>query len=190
MGNVITDEEAMQRALDQAELAALAGEVPVGAVVTRGGCIIAVARNAPITHHDPSAHAEILALRAAGQLLGNYRLPDCELFVTLEPCAMCAGAMLNARLQRVVFAAFDPKTGAAGSVVNLFASRQLNHHTCVQGGLLASSSTVLLQSFFGQRRSQKREQSQGLCSRNEEQDKPDKPDKPDTIVALRPTNWR
>jgi len=148
----MTDTEAMQLALAQAGLAAVAGEVPVGAVVLREGQLIAVGRNAPIESHDPSAHAEINALRAAAQAIGNYRLIDCELYVTLEPCAMCAGAMLHARLKRVVFGAQDPKTGAAGSVLDLFADRRLNHQTQVQGGLLADPCSSLLQDFFRQKR--------------------------------------
>lgn len=151
----MTDEEAMQLALAQAALAAAAGEVPVGAVVLRNGVVIAVGHNAPIARHDPSAHAEMQALRAAAQLLGNYRLPECELFVTLEPCAMCAGAMLHARLKRVVFGASDPKTGAAGSVINLFEQSQLNHQTQVQGGLLTQECAAVLQAFFKLRRIQK-----------------------------------
>lgn len=151
----MTDEEAMQLALAQAALAAAAGEVPVGAVLLRNGVLIAVGHNAPIARHDPSAHAEMQALRAAAQLLGNYRLPECELFVTLEPCAMCAGAMLHARLKRVVFGASDPKTGAAGSVINLFEQSQLNHQTQVQGGLLTQDCAAVLQAFFKLRRTQK-----------------------------------
>ena len=147
----LEDTEVMQLALTQARLAATAGEVPVGAVVLCDGQVIAVGSNAPIGEHDPSAHAEIIALRAAAKLLGNYRLPTCELFVTLEPCAMCVGAMLHARLKRVVFGASDPKTGAAGSVLNLFANPQLNHHTQAQGGLLAQACAGLLQDFFKQR---------------------------------------
>eukprot|EP01036_Dinobryon_divergens_P004771 gene4771-6330_t len=115
-----SDEHFMQLALAQAALAAQAGEVPVGAVVVQGGLVIATGRNAPIEGHDPTAHAEIAALRAAAKVLGNYRLPDCTLYVTLEPCAMCSGAMLHARLKRVVFGATDPRTGAAGSVINVF----------------------------------------------------------------------
>jgi tRNA(adenine34) deaminase len=151
----MTDEQAMQLALAQAALAGAAGEVPVGAVVVRDGVVIACGHNAPIASHDPSAHAEMQALRAAAQILGNYRLPECELFVTLEPCAMCAGAMLHARLKRVVFGASDPKTGAAGSVINLFAQTQLNHQTQVQGGIQAQECAVVLQDFFKQRRTQK-----------------------------------
>jgi len=144
----------MQAALAQAQAAGAAGEVPVGAVVVYDGNVIGVGRNAPIQTHDPSAHAEILALRAAAQHLGNYRLDDCELFVTLEPCTMCAGAMLHARLKRVVFGAPDPKTGAAGSVSNVFAQPQLNHHTQVQGGVLQEACAKLLQDFFKHQRAQ------------------------------------
>lgn len=142
----------MQLALAQAHLAAAAGEVPVGAVVVRHGQVIATGRNAPIEGHDPTAHAEMAALRAAAQVLGNYRLDDCTLYVTLEPCAMCSGAMLHARLARVVFGAPDAKTGAAGSVVNLFAEPLLNHHTTLQGGVLADDCAAVLQQFFKQRR--------------------------------------
>lgn len=149
----------MQQALAEARAAAAAGEVPVGAVVVRHGQVIATGRNAPVDGHDPTAHAEIVALRAAAQALGNYRLDDCELFVTLEPCAMCGGAMLHARLKRVVFGAPDPKTGAAGSVLNLFAEPRLNHQTELQGGVLAPACGELLQDFFRQRRSDKREES-------------------------------
>ena len=142
----------MAQALDQAQAAAMAGEVPVGAVVVHRDRVIAVGRNAPVKNHDPTAHAEILALRAAAAALGNYRLDDCELYVTLEPCAMCSGAMLHARLKRVVFGAADPKTGAAGSVVNLFAQTQLNHQTEVVGGVLAQEGAGLLKAFFKERR--------------------------------------
>jgi len=151
----MTDAQAMQLALAQAALAAALGEVPVGAVVLRDGVVIASGHNAPIASHDPSAHAEMQALRAAAHILGNYRLPECELFVTLEPCAMCAGAMLHARLKRVVFGATDPKTGAAGSVINLFAQSQLNHQTQVQGGVLTQECAAVLQAFFKLRRTQK-----------------------------------
>ena len=142
----------MTLALAQARVAMIAGEVPVGAVVVRHGQVIASGSNAPIAGHDPTAHAEILALRAAAQVIGNYRLPDCELFVTLEPCAMCVGAMLHARLKRVVFGASDPKTGAAGSVIDLFVNPRLNHRTQVQGGLLETECSALLQTFFLERR--------------------------------------
>lgn len=146
----------MQLALAQARLAAAAGEVPVGAVVVRHGQVIATGRNAPIEGHDPTAHAEIAALRAAARVLGNYRLDDCTLYVTLEPCAMCSGAMLHARLAQVVFGAPDAKTGAAGSVVNLFAEPLLNHQTALQGGVLADDCTAVLQQFFKQRRHENR----------------------------------
>jgi tRNA(adenine34) deaminase len=142
----------MRLALQQAEEARLRGEVPVGAVLVRDGELVASGFNQPIALHDPSAHAEMLALRAAGQILQNYRLPGLELFVTLEPCAMCAMALLHARVSRVVFAAADPKTGAAGSVLDLFAQPQLNHHTSVTRGVLAEESAALLQAFFRERR--------------------------------------
>ena len=151
------DETAMRLALDQARNAWLIGEVPVGAVVMRGGQVIATGYNRPITEHDPTAHAEIVALRHAATLLGNYRLPECELFVTLEPCAMCAMALLHARLKRVVFGATDPKTGAAGSVVDLFAQPLLNHHTQVQRGVLADECGQMLRDFFTERREQYRQ---------------------------------
>jgi tRNA(adenine34) deaminase len=146
------DEYAMRLALDQAQNAWLVGEVPVGAVIMRAGQVIATGYNRPITTHDPTAHAEIVALRHAAQLLGNYRLPECELYVTLEPCAMCAMAMMHARLKRVVFAAPDPKTGVAGSVLDLFGQKQLNHHTALHGGVLAEASSRLLREFFAERR--------------------------------------
>lgn len=146
------DEHAMRLALDQALNARLVGEVPVGAVILRNGQVIATGYNRPITTHDPTAHAEIVALRHAASLLENYRLPECELFVTLEPCAMCAMALMHGRFKRVVFGAFDPKTGAAGSVVNLFAQPQLNHQTAVQGGVLADACGALLREFFAERR--------------------------------------
>jgi tRNA(adenine34) deaminase len=152
MNTAASDASHMALALEQARAAALCGEVPVGAVVVRQGEVIAVGRNAPLAAHDPTAHAEIVALRAAAQSLGNYRLEDCELFVTLEPCAMCSGAMLHARLKRVVFGAADPKTGAAGSVIKLFAQPQLNHQTEVVGGVLAEQGAQLLKTFFKERR--------------------------------------
>ena len=154
----VLDEHFMQLALAQARLAALGGEVPVGAVVVYKGEVIATGRNAPIEGHDPTAHAEIIALRTAAKALGNYRLPGCTLYVTLEPCAMCSGAMLHARLERVVFGAVDAKTGAAGSVINLFVQSQLNHQTVLQGGVLADQSAKLLKDFFSQRRHEKRAQ--------------------------------
>lgn len=144
----------MRAALKQAQAAGAAGEVPVGAVVVLDGRIVGVGQNAPIHTLDPTAHAEIVALRAAAKHLGNYRLDHCELFVTLEPCTMCAGAMLHARIKRVVFGAPDLKTGAAGSVSNVFAVRQLNHQTQVQGGVLHQACAELLQDFFKQQRAQ------------------------------------
>ena len=152
----------MRLALDQALNAQLAGEVPVGAVIMQAGQVIATGYNRPITTHDPTAHAEIVALRHAAQLQQNYRLPDCELFVTLEPCAMCAMALLHARFKRVVFAAADPKTGAAGSLLDLFADARLNHHTTLQGGVLAEQATALLRQFFADRRAQQRSQRDAL----------------------------
>ena len=155
------DEAAMRLAIDQARNAWLVGEVPVGAVIMRdtpgGRQLVATGYNRPITEHDPTAHAEIVALRHAATLLANYRLPECELYVTLEPCAMCAMALMHARFSRIVFAAADPKTGAAGSVVNLFEQPLLNHHTRVQGGLLAEPAGQLLRDFFAERRAQARE---------------------------------
>lgn len=146
------DEAFMRQALDLAEAAARRGEVPVGAVVVRHGEVIGTGANRPVAGHDPTAHAEIVALRAAAEHLGNYRLDGCTLYVTLEPCAMCSGAMLHARLDRVVFGASDPKTGAAGSVTDLFALPQINHHTRIEGGLLADESAALLRAFFRPRR--------------------------------------
>ncbi len=146
------DAQAMRIALDQARNAWLVGEVPVGAVILRHGQVIATGYNRPITDHDPTAHAEIVALRHAAHLLGNYRLPECELVVTLEPCAMCAMALLHARIGRVVYGCNDPKTGAAGSVVDLFAEKALNHRTRVQPGVLADECSDLLRSFFVERR--------------------------------------
>lgn len=151
----MADAQWMHIALMQAQAAGAAGEVPVGAVVVRRGQLIGVGQNAPIYSHDPSAHAEIAALRAAASHLGNYRLDDCELYITLEPCAMCAGAILHARLKRVVFGAADPKTGAAGSVIDLFGDARLNHHTQVYGGVLAHECSEVLQGFFRQQRQQK-----------------------------------
>jgi tRNA(adenine34) deaminase len=142
----------MRQALDQARNAWALGEVPVGAVVVKDGAVVATGFNQPIGTHDPTAHAEIMALRAAATILGNYRLPGCELFVTLEPCAMCSGAMMHARLSRVVYGASDPKTGACGSIVNLFGQERLNHHTELVGGVLADECGTLLREFFAERR--------------------------------------
>jgi tRNA(adenine34) deaminase len=147
----------MRLAIDQAYNALLVGEVPVGAVILRNGQVVATGYNRPITTHDPTAHAEIVALRHAATLLENYRLPDCELYVTLEPCAMCAMALMHARFKRVVFGAPDPKTGAAGSVINLFDHPQLNHHTALTGGVLAQPCGDLLREFFAERRRQKKQ---------------------------------
>ncbi|MCU0773204.1 MAG: tRNA adenosine(34) deaminase TadA [Ideonella sp.] len=162
----------MRLALDQAHNAWIVGEVPVGAVVVRRAPdtgavqVIATGYNRPITDHDPTAHAEIVALRHAAQLLGNYRLPECELYVTLEPCPMCAMALMHARFKRVVFGAFDPKTGAAGSVVDLFAERALNHHTAVVGGVLEGECGGLLRRFFAERREQVRQRRAERASRS------------------------
>jgi tRNA(adenine34) deaminase len=146
------DAQFMRRAIELARLASEAGEVPVGAVLVLGAEVIAEGFNAPISHADPTAHAEIQALREAARKLGNYRLPGTTLYVTLEPCAMCVGAILHARVARVVFGAADPKTGAAGSVIDLFAEARLNHHAGVQGGVLAEECGQVLREFFSQRR--------------------------------------
>ena len=148
----MTQDDFMRAALDLAAQAAEAGEVPVGAVVVRDGRVIGRGFNRPITSNDPTAHAEIVALREAAAAEGNYRLPGCELYVTLEPCAMCAGAMVHARIARVLYGAADHKTGACGSVTDPFADTRLNHHTRVTGGLLADEAGTLLQEFFAARR--------------------------------------
>jgi len=148
MSESAEDRDCMQSALDLAAEAAQAGEVPVGAVVVCNGVVLGRGRNSPIGSSDPTAHAEIVALREAAQTLGNYRLDDCTLYVTLEPCAMCCGAIMHARIKRLVFAASEGKTGCAGSVLDLFSLGDLNHHTSVEGGLLADQSTALLQRFF------------------------------------------
>jgi len=152
----MNDEDFMRAALQLAQQAELAGEVPVGAVVVKDGVIVGRGSNAPIGRHDPSAHAEMLALRDAAQNVGNYRLVGCELYVTLEPCLMCVGAMFHARIARVVYGASDPKTGAAGSVLNLFEEQRLNHHAEVQGGVLAVECGNILSQFFAARRAQQR----------------------------------
>ncbi len=146
------DETFMGLALDLARQAAAAGEVPVGAVVVREATVVGRGWNQPIGRQDPTSHAEIMALRDAAGHLGNYRLPGCTLYVTLEPCAMCAGAIMHARIARVVFGARDPKTGVAGSVVDLFAETRLNHHATVSGGILGEACGALLSSFFAARR--------------------------------------
>ncbi len=142
----------MREAIELARAAQARGEVPVGAVVVREGAIIGHGGNAPIAANDPTAHAEIAALRDAASRLGNYRLPDCDLYVTLEPCAMCAGAIMHARVRRLVFGARDPKTGACGSIVDLFGETRLNHHTRVTADILASECGALLSAFFASRR--------------------------------------
>jgi len=146
------DQQYMRIAIEQAQLAAQSGEVPVGAVLVRDGQVISKAFNKPIANHDPSAHAEILALREAASVEENYRIPGSTLYVTLEPCAMCSGAMLHARVGRVVYGASDPKTGAAGSVLDLFSSKQINHQTSVEGGIMGEECGQLLRDFFKGRR--------------------------------------
>ena len=147
-----TDTDYMQMALDLARHAALSGEVPVGAIVVKDGVVIGRGANAPINLQDPTAHAEIIAMREAAQYLGNYRLVDCTLYVTLEPCVMCSGAMQHARIAKLVYGASDPKTGACGSVLNLMNEPKLNHHTEVLGGILAEGCGAVLVKFFKQRR--------------------------------------
>ena len=148
----MSDIDSMQAALDEARLAGEAGEVPIGAVVVFDGAIIARGQNRVLRDLDPTAHAEIVALRAAAAALANYRLPGCTLYVTLEPCAMCAGAMIHARLARLVFAAADPKAGAVGSVLAVLNHPQLNHQMEVEQGILGDEAAELLRSFFRERR--------------------------------------
>ena len=148
----MTDEDWMGQALVFAQAAAGRGEVPVGAIVVCDGTIVGRGGNSPIAGNDPTAHAEIVALREAGAALGNYRLPGCALYATLEPCAMCAGAILHARLARLVYGARDPKTGACGSVIDVTGEPRLNHHTQVTGGIAADDCATLLTRFFGTRR--------------------------------------
>lgn len=148
----MTDQEYMQLALELAVQAAAVGEVPVGALVVKDGEIIGRGYNAPISSHDPSAHAEIRAMRDAAQNIGNYRLVGCTLYVTLEPCAMCTGAIQHARIARLVYGASDPKTGACGSVVNLMEETRLNHHTEVESGVMAVECGGVLSAFFAARR--------------------------------------
>ena len=149
---VLSDEFFMREAMSMARAAECLGEVPVGAVVVQNGVIVGRGFNSPIGESDPTAHAEIAALRDAARVLGNYRLPGCELFVTLEPCAMCAGAIMHARISRVIYGARDPKTGVHASVLDLFAVDQLNHHTEIVGGVLADECGQLLSRFFAERR--------------------------------------
>lgn len=149
------DEDYMRLAMALAEEAASQGEVPVGAVVVKNGEVIGRGRNAPISLNDPTAHAEIQAMREAAQSLGNYRLVECTLYVTLEPCAMCSGAIQHARITRLVYGASDPKTGCCGSVVNLMTEQKLNHHCEVTAGVLAEECGALLSTFFRQRRLEK-----------------------------------
>jgi tRNA(adenine34) deaminase len=146
------DEFYMRLAIELAQQAATAGEVPVGAIVVKDGVVIGSGGNSPIDTHDPTAHAEIIALRDAAKNMGNYRLVGCSLYVTLEPCAMCTGAIQHARIARLVFGASDPKTGACGSVVNLMAEPKLNHHTEMFSGVLAQECSAMLSEFFKQRR--------------------------------------
>jgi tRNA(adenine34) deaminase len=148
----MTDADYMREALALASEAEAGGEVPVGAVVVKNGAIVGRGFNQPISGHDPTAHAEIVAMRNAATALGNYRLVGCDLYVTLEPCVMCAGAIMHARLQRVVYGASDPKTGACGSVIDLFTDAKLNHHTSVVRGVLADECSARLSAFFSKRR--------------------------------------
>jgi len=152
MSEAMSDEDYMRAALELAREAGANDEVPVGAVVVLNGDIVGRGFNQPIGRHDPSAHAEIMALRDAGARLGNYRLPGCELYVTLEPCAMCAGAIMHSRIARVVYGAADPKTGVAGSVVDLFAEPRLNHHAMIERGVLGEECGLMLSRFFAARR--------------------------------------
>jgi tRNA(adenine34) deaminase len=168
MSQADQDTIGMRLALDQALNAQLCGEVPVGAVILQrqadGVRVVATGYNRPIIDNDPTAHAEIVALRQAAQMAGNYRLPDVEVYVTLEPCAMCAMALMHARVKRVVFAAHDPKTGAAGSVLDLFDNVKLNHHTQCVGGVQAQASVDLLRAFFAERRARTHQRSAGSDS--------------------------
>ena len=148
----MTDDDWMGEALALAAVAGARGEVPVGAIVVKDGAIVGQGGNAPILSADPTAHAEIAALRDAAQALGNYRLVGCDLYVTIEPCTMCAGAIMHARISRVVYGAHDPKTGACGSVIDLFAIPRLNHHATVTAGVRAGECGQLLSRFFEARR--------------------------------------
>jgi tRNA(adenine34) deaminase len=148
----MTDHEAIDAALAQARLAAEAGEVPIGAAIVHQGAIIATGQNRVLRDQDPTAHAEIIAMRAAAAALGNYRLLECTLYTTLEPCSMCAGAMIHARLARLVFSASDPKAGAAGSVLEVLNHPKLNHQMQIEQGIAAEQAAELLRSFFRERR--------------------------------------
>ena len=152
MADAVTDDEAMQVALDEARAAEAAGEVPIGAVVVRDGAIIARGQNRVLRDNDPTAHAEVVALRAAGEAIGNYRLSGCTLVATLEPCAMCAGALIHARVERLVYGAADLKAGAAGSVLSVVNHPALNHQMTVLSGVMAEESASLLRAFFQRRR--------------------------------------
>jgi tRNA(adenine34) deaminase len=152
MADAITDNEAMQAALDEARAAEAAGEVPIGAVVVRDEAIIARGQNRVLRDNDPTAHAEVVALRGAAEAIGNYRLSGCTLVATLEPCAMCAGALIHARVERLVYGAADPKAGAAGSVLSVVNHPALNHQMTVEGGVMAEESASLLRAFFQRRR--------------------------------------
>jgi tRNA(adenine34) deaminase len=149
---IATMQHHMQQALDQAGLAAKLGEVPVGAVLVQGDQVIAAAHNQPVGLMDPTAHAEIVAIRLASQLLGNYRLLDTDLYITLEPCLMCAGAIIQSRIKRVIFGAYEPKTGVAGSQMNVFSKKTLNHQTQIQGGILQAACEAQLRDFFRAKR--------------------------------------
>lgn len=152
MASPRTDVDFMRIALEHAAAAQASGEVPVGAVLVKGNDVVATGANKPIATHDPTAHAEIEALRAGGRALSSYRLTDTTLYVTLEPCAMCASAIVHARVKRLVFGAWDPRAGAAGSIVDVFALEGLNHRVDVFGGVLMEECGALLKKFFGQKR--------------------------------------
>jgi len=153
LSQTASDEDWMRMALARAELSQAAGEVPIGAVILApDGAMLACGQNRVIGDHDPTAHAEVVALRAAGEALGNYRLEQCTLYVTLEPCAMCAGAMIHARIGRLIFGAYDPKAGAVGSVLSVLNHPQLNHRIALTGGVLAEECGDLLRRFFQSRR--------------------------------------
>jgi tRNA(adenine34) deaminase len=152
----MTDTDFMQMAINLANEAADNGEVPVGAVVVKDGAIVGLGSNSPINDNDPTAHAEMIAIREAGANIGNYRLVDCDLYVTLEPCVMCLGAIMHARISHVYYGATDPKTGACGSVINLLDIPQLNHHTNSESGIMGEACSHLLSDFFSKRRAKKK----------------------------------